>query len=134
MLNIFQRDFGSELEFNFSRSSGPGGQHVNKTESKVELRFNISRSDVLSLDEKEKIKIKLGNRINQEGYLILHCQETRSQLKNKEFVIFNFYKLLNEALRIQKIRKPTRPTRMSIEKRLESKRQLSEKKRRRREL
>ena len=128
MPNIFKRDFSAELKFNFSRSSGPGGQHVNKTESKVELRFNILQSKCFSEKEKERLKIKLSNKINNEGELILTCQESRSQIKNKEIVTARFLIIIENALRKNKKRIPTKPTQSSIEKRLKLKKRVAENK------
>ncbi len=125
------RDFSSELTFSASRSSGPGGQNVNKVSTKMELRFNVSNSMLLSREEKELILEKLVKRINQEGELVLVSQSERSQLKNKEQVTEKFYDLLTKALTPRKKRKPTKPSAESIEKRLEEKRLQGEKKRRR---
>ena len=125
---IQNKDFYSEFTFSASRSGGPGGQNVNKVSSKIELRFNISESALLSDDEKETILKKLENRINNESELILVCQTERSQLANKEKVIEKFYALISKALAVQKKRKPTKPTKTSKEKRLEGKKINAEKK------
>jgi len=122
------RNFKSELIFSFSRSSGPGGQNVNKVSTKVELRFHVMDSSLLSGDEKDRLMEKLGSRINGEGELILVSQSERSQLKNKEAVIEKFYALLAKALKPRKKRKPTKPSAAAREKRLESKRLISKKK------
>ncbi len=116
------RDFSSEFVFQTSRSSGPGGQNVNKVSSKVELRFNLLRSTLLDEHEKTVIAEKLVNKINNEGELVLVAQTDRSQLKNKEKVIKKFYHLLEKALTPPKKRYKTKPTKASVEKRLESKR------------
>lgn len=116
------RDFTPELVFSYSRSSGPGGQNVNKVNTKAELRFNVMGSDLLSADEKEMVMQKLGSRINLEGELVLTSQKERTQLKNKEAVIARFYTLLNKALTPKKKRKTSRPPRAVKEKRLENKR------------
>ena len=126
-----ERDFLPELTLTASRSSGPGGQHVNKVSTKVELRFNVMESDLLTAEEKEIIRIKLASKMNLEGEIILVCQSERSQLQNKEKVIEKFYVLLSRALTPVKKRKPTKPSRAAIEKRLEKKRLQSEKKDRR---
>jgi ribosome-associated protein len=125
------RDFSNELHFSASRSSGPGGQNVNKVNTKVELRFSIPGSILLSDEEKRLILEKLKKRINSEGELILVSQAERSQLKNKEKVVEKFYTLLTRALTPRKNRKPTKPSHASKEERLESKRMQSEKKERR---
>ena len=123
-----ERDFINELIFSASRSGGPGGQNVNKVSSKVELRFNVMESSLLSAEEKEIIQTKLANKINKEGELILVAQTERSQLANKEKVIEKFYNLLIKALTPQKKRRPTKPSRSSKEKRLVGKKINAEKK------
>lgn len=118
----------SELKFRTSRSSGPGGQSVNKVSTKVELLFDVWNSNVLTIEQKEIISIKLKNRINSEGILQISSDETRSQLKNKEIVVERFYGLLEEALKPVKKRKPTKPSKSSKEKRLKTKKIKSDKK------
>jgi len=125
------RDFTRELLFSASRSSGPGGQNVNKVSTKVELRFDIPHSYLLSEEEKLKLISLLQNKINSEGYLILVSQSERTQLKNKEKVTEKFYALLKKSLTPKKKRKPTRPSIASKEKRLEDKKLNAEKKSRR---
>ncbi len=128
MADIKDRDFERELSFQASRSGGAGGQNVNKVASKVELRFHVADSQLLSDEEKALLQEKLGSRINGEGFLQLVCQAERSQLQNKEQCIARFYELLRQALTRQKKRKATKPTRASVRKRLESKRRQSDKK------
>ena len=128
---IYSDEFDTELQFAFSRSSGPGGQHVNKVNTKVELRFNINQSKLLDVLQKEILWKKLKNILTQDGDLLVISQKTRSQLKNKEIAIEKFYKLLNDALKPIKKRKPTKPSRSAKEKRLKDKKALSEKKSRR---
>ncbi|MEI7527122.1 MAG: alternative ribosome rescue aminoacyl-tRNA hydrolase ArfB [Mariniphaga sp.] len=120
-MDFRERNFQDEFVFQASRSSGPGGQNVNKVSSKVELRFNITSSALLTDDEKIIIGDKLFNKINKSGELVLIAQTDRSQLKNKEKVIEKFYLLLEKALIPQKKRHKTKPTKASIEKRLVSK-------------
>ncbi|MCX6287169.1 MAG: alternative ribosome rescue aminoacyl-tRNA hydrolase ArfB [Bacteroidetes bacterium] len=122
------RDFSPELVFSASRSSGPGGQNVNKVSTKMELRFHVMNSALLAQDEKICLIEKLGSRINKEGELVLVSQSERTQLKNKEAVIEKFYALLTKALTPRKKRKPTRPSAAAREKRLEAKRIKAEKK------
>jgi ribosome-associated protein len=117
-----------ELTFKAVRSSGAGGQHVNKVSSKVELAFNLFESSVFREELKERLINKLQNRLTKEGVLILQCDESRSQHKNKELVIKRFLDLINRALIIPKKRIPTKIPRAVIKKRLKSKRKLSDKK------
>jgi ribosome-associated protein len=132
MSNGEERDFSGELHYSASRSSGPGGQHVNKVSTKMELRFHVASSALLSEDEKALVAEKLAGRINAAGELVLVSQSERSQLQNKEKVTEKFYTLIIRALTPRKKRTPTKPSRASKEERLEGKRQLSEKKERRR--
>ena len=122
------RVFDSELIFRSSRSSGPGGQNVNKVNTKIELRFNIPGSALLNEDEKETLMGKLKNRVNNEGELIIISQHSRSQIKNKTNAINKFYRLIEEALTPAKERKPIKQLRQPKEKRLEEKQKQSEKK------
>jgi ribosome-associated protein len=115
------RDLEKEFIFSASRSGGPGGQNVNKVSTKVELRFNILSSCSFSDDEKTLISIKLKNRINKEGELLIISQVERSQLGNKEVVTEKFYDLISRALTIPKKRKSTRPSKASKLRRLEEK-------------
>ena len=89
-----------ELEFKAVRSSGAGGQHVNKVATKIELYFNVRNSNALSYPEKERIKMNLSNRINREGVLLLQCDKSRSQYRNKELVIKRFLELLESSLKV----------------------------------
>jgi len=125
------RDFTREFLFSASRSSGPGGQNVNKVSTKVELRFDIPHSDLLTEEEKQKLITILQNKINSEGFLILVSQSERTQLKNKEKVTEKFYALLKKSLTPKKKRRPTRPSAAAKEKRLEDKKLNAEKKSRR---
>lgn len=125
---IRNRDFSSEFQFQASRSGGPGGQHVNTSSTKVELRFDVDTSSLLTDDEKERIKNKLPNRINNENILVISSQQSRSQHANRERTVEKFYKLINAALQPEKKRKPTRPSKAAKEKRLQEKKKISEKK------
>ena len=127
------RNFEYEFVFSTSRSSGPGGQNVNKVSTKVELRFNLSFSPNFSEDEKELLFGKLRNKINKEDEIILVSQSERTQLMNKIAVTQKFYDLLSKALTIPLKRRSTRPTLTSKLKRLESKRNRSELKKQRKQ-
>ncbi len=125
---VRNRPFESEYLINTSRSSGPGGQHVNKTETKVELRFHIDSSRLLTDAEKELIKEKQKRRINEEGYMIVHAQEHRSQLMNRQLAEKRFFQYLVQSLKRRKKRIATKPSRESVEKRIQAKKIRAEKK------
>ncbi len=124
-----QRNFESEFIFATSRSGGPGGQNVNKVNTKVELRFNVFTTQLLTDSEKELIFIKLKNRINNENELILVSQTERNQLMNKNVVNEKFYILMSKALTVAAKRRATRPTLLSKFKRLNEKKNRGEVKR-----
>jgi len=117
-----------ELQFKAIRSSGAGGQHVNKVSSKIELTFDVINSQHLSLNQKETLQEKLSNRINKEGILILFCDESRSQHKNKALIVKRFIEIISDALKRKKVRRPTKPTRSSISKKENNKKKISDKK------
>ncbi|MGB3342715.1 MAG: alternative ribosome rescue aminoacyl-tRNA hydrolase ArfB [Aequorivita sp.] len=118
----------SELNFKALRSSGPGGQHVNKTASKVEVSFHLDSSNALSEAEKERLRNKLSSKITSEGLIVLQCSETRSQHRNKAIVIERMLALLQENLKLTKPRKKTKPSRNAIERRLKAKKEHALKK------
>jgi ribosome-associated protein len=120
--------FGNELEFSTSRSSGPGGQNVNKVNSKVTLQFHIGNSLVLSPEEKEQLSKKLASQLTKDGYLMLSSQDSRSQIQNREAVMTKFEKLLALALKKKKKRKATKPSKGSVKERINKKKQHAEKK------
>lgn len=118
----------NELKFKAIRSSGAGGQHVNKVASKVELLFDVVNSNILTIDEKELLYKNLKSKLTKEKVLLLQCDESRSQHKNKEIIIKRFLTLINHALRIPKLRKATKPSKVSIKKRLDKKKKQAYKK------
>lgn len=120
--------FLSEMNFQTSRSSGPGGQHINKVETKVQLSFDLKASKLLTEVEKELLLKKLKSKITEDGVLQVQAQEKRSQLQNKEIAIQKFYKLIQKGLEKKKVRKATKPGKGAIEKRLKSKKSQAEKK------
>ena len=121
-----------ELVFTASRSGGPGGQNVNKVNSKVNLQFHVANSLILTPEEKELIARKLSSKINREGFVILSAQESRSQADNKSTVIIKFDKILAKAFERKKPRKATKPTKSAVRERIKKKKVLSEKKKWRR--
>jgi len=126
--DISSRDFLPELTFTASRSSGAGGQNVNKVNTKVELRFDVTLSQILTDQEKALLLEKLSNKLTGEGELIIVSQTERTQLANKQLCIEKFYKTLASALKVKKKRRSTSPTRASKEKRLNLKKSQSDKK------
>ena len=122
----------TELQFKAVRSSGAGGQNVNKVSSKVMLSFDVKNSHSLTEEEKALLTSKLASKLTSEQVLILSCDEDRSQLKNKTIVTKRFLELIKTALIVPKKRKPTQIPRGVIEKRIKAKRNLSEIKQNRR--
>lgn len=131
LTEIQKQNLIKECSFSSSRSSGPGGQNVNKVNTRIELRFNIDKTNTLTDEQAVLLKIKLNNRINNENELIIFSQSTRSQLKNKQLAIDLFLHLVENAFRKPKRRIATKPSKAAKRKRLENKRILSEKKSRR---
>ena len=124
--------FEREIYFKTSRSSGSGGQNVNKVSSKVELNFDVINSKLLTDEQKQKISEKLFNRINKEGILKVTAESSRSQLENKHIALEKFNKLISECFKEKKKRIATKVSKSSKEKRIQAKKKLSERKRMRR--
>ncbi len=122
------KNFQHELSYKTSRSSGSGGQNVNKVETSVTVIWKVEDSTVFTESEKEKILLKLKNKINAEGILQTTVSESRTQLQNKKIATERIQELVNKSLIVPKKRIATKPSRAKVEKRLESKKKLSEKK------
>ena len=122
----------SELSFKAVRSSGAGGQNVNKVSSKVVLTFDLKNSQALTEEEKLLVETKLPSRLTTDLVLILNCDEDRSQFRNKEIVTKRFLELVKNALLIPKERKPTKIPKSVIRKRIKDKKNISEIKKTRR--
>jgi ribosome-associated protein len=116
----------SELQYKAVRSSGAGGQNVNKVSSKVIMSFDLDASKALSPEQKERLKLKLASRLTLENVLILNCDEDRSQLKNKAIVTKRFLDIITAGLVIPKIRKATKIPKSVIRKRIKDKKNISE--------
>lgn len=126
------KDFSRELSFKTSRSSGAGGQNVNKVETAVTVLWKVGASYFFNDDEKALIQEKLKNRINAEGYLFLTVSENRTQLMNKNKAIEKIIDIVNKSLVIPKKRTATKPSKAQKQKRLDTKKKLSDKKENRR--
>lgn len=115
-----------EVQFQFARSGGKGGQNVNKVASKAELYFDIPNSAVLTAEEKAVLLDKLSNRLTSEGVLVLYHQTERSQLANRDKVTEKFYQLIRKAFEKPKPRKATKPTKASLEEKRQEKQKRGE--------
>ena len=125
---ITAADLVRELVFTTSRSGGPGGQNVNKVNSKVTLEFDVRKSQVLTPDEKQTISDKLSSKMTRDGVIMMTAQESRSQIQNKEGVIQKFEKLLARAFEKKKARRATKPSKSAIRNRIKKKKEHGEKK------
>ncbi|MGE0590232.1 MAG: alternative ribosome rescue aminoacyl-tRNA hydrolase ArfB [Cyclobacteriaceae bacterium] len=121
-------DIKEEIEFSTTRSSGPGGQNVNKVNSKVVLRWNVTHSNLLTDEVKLILKSRLKSKLTSVGDLVIAVQESRSQRENKELAIVKLNHLLKRSLTPKKRRKPTKPTKASKVNRQKEKKLKSEKK------
>lgn len=122
------KDFSKELSFKTSRSSGAGGQNVNKVETSVTVLWLVAGSEFFNEYQKELILTKLKNRINADGYLFLTVSESRTQLMNKNKAIEKIIELVNKALIVPRKRVATKPSKGQKQKRLDTKKKISEKK------
>ncbi len=122
----------AEIEFRYSRSGGPGGQNVNRRETRVELLFDIGHSPTLTEEQRERLMQRLRNRIDSAGVLHLTISEHRSQLRNRQAALERFGELLQEGLNVPRERVATRPSRVSAQRRMEHKRRRASTKQMRR--
>ncbi len=123
-----QSKLASEVDYSYSRSGGPGGQKVNKTETRVELHWDINESGAFTSGQKKRIKEKLKNRLNSQGQILFYSDRFRTRPQNQKACYANLVEALEKALTRPKLRKKTRPTRSSIEKRIKEKKHHGDKK------
>src|SRR5262245_16363957 len=116
----------SELEFRASRSSGPGGQHVNRSSTRIELLWDLANSSVVSSEQRDRLRKKLASRMSAAGVVRVVASDRRSQAQNRASAEHRLTEILRRALEVPKTRRATKPTRASKERRLETKRRRSE--------
>ena len=121
-------DIYGELIFSASRSGGPGGQNVNKVNTKITVRWDVIHSQIINAEQRELLLHKLASRITDDGVLMITSQEMRSQLQNKEEAVNKLEAWLENAFKQKKIRKPSKPSKAVKKKRVEKKRKHAEKK------
>ena len=126
------RVFPHEIGLSYARSGGPGGQHVNKTSTKVLLRWNLETSAALSEDQRERVRRKLAARLTEDGELLVTSERYRDQSRNVDDAVAKFAQLLRDALHVPRKRKATKPTRSSQKRRMDAKRRRGDIKRQRR--
>jgi ribosome-associated protein len=131
-MKLQERKIHREAEIKATRSSGKGGQNVNKVSTKVEVRLNIANSSLLTEEEKQLLAVKLEKKLTADGWLVITEQGSRSQLENKQVAIARLYSILEKCFVKTKKRKPTKPSKSSKEKRLKTKKLRSETKKNRR--
>ena len=129
-MKITYQSIEKEIELKATRSSGPGGQHVNKVSTKVVASWNVQQSTQISEEQRTRLLSVLVSKLTIEGVLIVGCQQFKSQNRNKEAVIEKIIKIINNALIVEKPRKATRPTKASKNRRLKAKKFAKEKKQR----
>ncbi len=127
-MNFTKTDLQRDVHYKTSRSGGKGGQNVNKVSSKVELLFSVNDSILFNTDEKQLLLTRLQSRLSKEGFIQIICDEERSQYLNKEIALEKLMEILVRALHVPKKRKVTKPSKSSINARLDNKRRSALKK------
>lgn len=118
----------AEIEFQFSRSGGPGGQNVNRRETRVELLFDLGHSPSLGEPQRERLLARLASRLDSHGILRIVANAERSQLSNRQLALARFVELMRRGMHVPRQRRPTRPSQATIQRRLTQKRRRAERK------